>query len=113
MNSVGAGPRSNELSATPRSVPSAPRSLVASARRVTGVNLAWSAPLSNGGSTITEYRIYRGTVYGGARTFLATSTTTSYVDMATVSRVRYYYIVRAVNAVGEGPASNEANAKTW
>jgi fibronectin type 3 domain-containing protein len=77
------------------------------------VDLTWLAPLSNGGSAITEYRIYRGTVYGGARTFLASSMTTSYTDMATVSRVRYYYVVRAVNVVGEGPPSNESNAKTW
>jgi subtilisin family serine protease len=113
VNSAGAGPPSNELSATPRTVPGAPRNLVAKARRVTGVDLTWLAPLSNGGSAITEYRIYRGTVYGGARTFLASSTTTSYTDMATVSRVRYYYVVRAVNVVGEGPPSNESNAKTW
>ena len=79
------------------------------------MTLAWTARLSTGGTAITEYRIYRGTVGGGGGTRTPRRPApTSYVDMAVqVSRVRYYYIVRAVNAVGEGPASNESNAKTW
>jgi fibronectin type 3 domain-containing protein len=115
VNSAGPGPRSNEVSASPQSrvaVPGAPRNLVAKARRVTGVNLTWSAPLSDGGGAVIQFRIYRGTSSGN-KTFLAVSTSTSYTDMATGSRVRYYYVVRAVNGAGEGPPSNESNAKTF
>ena len=110
VNSVGPGPRSNELSAIPRTVPGAPRNLAAKARRPTGINLTWLAPLSNGGAAITQYRIYRGTAPGN-KIFLGTSSSTSYTDPATASRVRYYYVVRAVNIAGEGPPSNEANAR--
>ena len=35
---------------------------------------------------------------------------TTYRDAGTSKGVQYFYVVRAVNAAGEGPPSNEANA---
>jgi hypothetical protein len=35
---------------------------------------------------------------------------TTYRDTSTKKNTRYYYIVRAVNAVGEGASSTEATA---
>jgi titin len=76
-----------------------------------GIDLAWSAPASNGGSAITGYQIYRGTS-AGAETLLTTvaASARSYHDQATIRNRRYYYVVRAVNAVGTGPPSSEVSA---
>jgi predicted phage tail protein len=114
LNGVGEGTRSTERSATPSApatVPGAPQAFTATPAKPKGNSLAWSSPSSTGGSAITSYRIYRSTT-SGTETFLATVTgsTTSYKDTATKRGIRYYYIVRAVNAVGEGPSSTEANS---
>jgi hypothetical protein len=113
VNGVGEGGQSNEASATPQAgatVPSAPQNLTATPAKGKGVQLAWSVPASNGGSPITGYRIYRGTVAGGETLLTSVGNVTSFKDTATTHGQTYYYIVKAVNAVGESPASNEANA---
>src|SRR5438552_2078893 len=114
QNAVGQGPRSNEATATPaagQTVPSAPRSLSA----VPGdglIGLTWPAPSSDGGSPITNHNVYRGTTpHGETQTPLATvGNVTSYTDTSAMNGVTYYYVVKAVNGVGEGGASNEASA---
>src|SRR5438309_6084074 len=66
-NAVGEGPRSNEASATPNppaTVPGAPQGLGATAGDAT-IALVWSPPGSDGGSPITNYKIYRSTTTGG------------------------------------------------
>lgn len=84
--------------------------------------LSWQAPASNGGSPITNYKIYRGTKSGGENMSgtpvwgdtagLATvgGNVTTWIDMGVTNGRPYYYEVRAVNAVGEGPLSSEATA---
>jgi len=91
-------------------VPSAPRNLTAAPARGKGVQLSWSPPSSNGGSPITGYNIYRGTVSGGETLLTSVGNVTSFKDASTTRGQTYYYLVKAVNAIGEGPASNEANA---
>jgi hypothetical protein len=112
VNAVGEGAQSNEVSATPQNVaaPSAPQNLAAAAARGKGIQLTWSAPASNGGSAITGYKIYRGTTSGGEVLLTTVGNVTSYKDSTTSRGVTYYYKVTAVNAAGEGPASNEASA---
>jgi parallel beta-helix repeat protein len=74
------------------------------------VNVTWGLPSSDGGSAISSYRIYRGSSPGG-ETHLTTIGTSSYYNDTDVTNGQiYYYEVAAVNAVGEGPKSNEANA---
>ena len=92
------------------SVPSAPQNLTAAPARGKGVQLTWSAPASNGGSPITGYNIYRGTVAGGETLLTSLGNVTTFKDTSTTRGQLYYYIVRAVNAVGESPDSNEASA---
>jgi fibronectin type 3 domain-containing protein/C1A family cysteine protease len=90
-------------------VPGSPRSLQASAGD-SRVTLSWSAPLDDGGSSITQYRIYRGT--SSYSLSLRTSvTSTSYTDSSVTNGNTYYYAVSAVNSVGEGPRSGQASAR--
>src|SRR5216117_2453864 len=112
VNNVGEGPKSNEASATPTAPatpPGAPQGLVATAGDVT-VTLTWSAPSSNGGSPITNYRIYRGTSSNGETLLATIGNVLTYTDTSVTNGVTYYYQVSAVNAAGEGPRSNEASA---
>ena len=111
VNAVGESARSGEASAKPVTVPSAPRNVTATRSATKGVNLAWTAPSSTGGSAITAYRIYRSTSTGTETFLVATGNVTSYVDTATTAGVRYYYKIAAVNAVGTGPLSAEVNAR--
>jgi fibronectin type 3 domain-containing protein len=110
INVAGTGPASSPVSATPRTVPSAPQNLTAVPHRSKGVNLTWAAPASNGGAVVTNYRIYRGTVSGSLTELTLLGNVTSYRDAGTTKGVLYYYVVRAVNAAGDGPASSEASA---
>ncbi|MEM3488442.1 MAG: Ig-like domain-containing protein [Nitrososphaerota archaeon] len=90
-------------------VPSAPQNLMATAGdgRVT---LTWSPPASDGGSTITNYKIYRRTS-STSQTLIATvGNVLTYTDTSVTNGVTYYYQVSAVNSVGEGSKSNEASA---
>src|SRR5947207_7460998 len=89
--------------------PAAPTGLTPTAGNGT-VHLAWTAP-SNGGSAITNYKIYRSTS-SGFETLLTTvgNTLTSYDDNSVANGTRYYYQVSAVNSVNEGPRSSETSA---
>src|SRR6266852_6389682 len=109
VNSVGPGPLSNEASATPATVPSAPQNLVASAGNGS-VSLSWTAPASNGGAPVTSYNVLRSTT-SGAETALSSGVTgTTYTDSSALNGTTYFYKVAAVNSAGPGPASNEASA---
>src|SRR5438034_304734 len=111
-NNEGEGPKSNEASATPTAPatpPGAPQGLVATAGDAT-VTLTWSAPSSNGGSPITNYRIYRSTTGGGETPQATIGNVLTYSDTAVTNGVTYYYEVSALNNVGEGPRSSEASA---
>ena len=92
------------------SPPSAPQNLQStSGDRY--VNLSWSAPIDDGGSTLTKYMIYRGTSSGGEGPLaFVTAPTTSYNDTAVTNNQTYYYQVSAVNSAGEGAMSNETSA---
>src|SRR5438034_305768 len=109
VNSVGAGAASGEVSVTPATQPGAPQGLSAAPGDAT-VSLTWSPPSSNGGSPITNYRVYRGFTSGGETLLTTLGVVTSYSDTAVTNGVTYYYEVSALNNVGEGPRSSEASA---
>ena len=108
-NAVGEGPRSSEASATPLGRPGAPQLVIATASG-RQVLLFWNPPSSDGGSAVTAYRIYRGTASGGETYLDTVGAVQSYLDAAVLSGIRYFYRVSAVNVVGEGPKSAEADA---
>jgi len=125
--SQAAGPTGNESgpsnvsNATPQvPLPGAPTSLTAAfaLAMVTGnpiaptANLAWVAP--SGGQAATSYNVHRGTTVGGENTTpLATGITgLTYTDTTPLNATTYFYVVDAVDAAGEGIASNEVGIKT-
>lgn len=74
------------------------------------VGLQWSVPVSDGGSAVTGYRVYRGTASGGETLLAQVGNVTGYTDTAVANGTRYFYEVSAVNAVGESARSNELSA---
>lgn len=104
VNAIGAGPRSNELSASTAAPPGAPTLLGAPADGA--VALSWTEP-DDGGSAITGYNIYRRVGTGAEGLFATTGAAeTIYVDGAVDIGTEYTYRVTAVNAAGEGARSN-------
>jgi hypothetical protein len=95
--------------ATPATTPSAPRSLLATGGDAQ-VQLNWIAPASDGGSPITNYRIYRGTTPGGEIFLDEIGNIRTYLDSGVINGQTYYYQVSAVNSLGEGPKSTEVSA---
>ena len=109
VNSIGEGGLSNEANAIPKTVPAKTTGL--SATPGSGnVSLSWSAPY-NGGYSLTQYRIYRGTSSGGETHLTYVSApTTNYTDNSVTPGNTYYYQVSALNTLGEGERSDEASA---
>jgi len=89
--------------------PTAPRDLRATAGDGQ-VSLTWQAPSWNGGSAVTAYRVYRGLTPSPTALAATLGTVSAWTDSDVTNGITYYYRVAAVNAVGEGPPSNEASA---
>lgn len=110
VNEVSEGPRSNEANATPAGLPSPPENLQATAD-LSSINLTWEAPISDGGSPITNYWVHRWFSSGGEIPFVLLGNVLNYTDVSVVPGDTYYYQVSALNAIGEGPKSNETSAR--
>jgi len=93
----------------PTTAPSAPQNLQAASGNQQ-VNLSWEASASDGGSAITNYRIYRGTASNGETFLTQLGNVLSYTDNGVTNGNTYYYQVAAVNSVGESAKSGEASA---
>jgi len=109
VNAVGESPPSNEASATPATIPTAPINLVATSGD-SYVNITWNVPSSDGGSPITNYEIYRGSSPGGETFLIEVGNVLHYNDTSVAIDVTYYYKVSAVNILGKSPLSDEVNA---
>jgi fibronectin type 3 domain-containing protein len=110
VNDMGQGPMSDVVSATPMSAPSQPDDLQAVAKNAS-VELSWSPPMDSGGSTITNYTIYRGTAQDEHSLLVTIGDELAYLDSNLINGQTYYYRVSATNWVGEGPMSAEVEAK--
>ncbi|MCX7404095.1 MAG: fibronectin type III domain-containing protein, partial [Planctomycetia bacterium] len=102
VNAVGISlPSATSSPVTPVSVPSAAVLLSVVAGNTTAT-LTWTAPVSNGGSPITDYIVKRSTNGGTTWTRIVrpVSTLTSYVATGLTNGTAYVFKVIAVNAVG-------------
>ena len=114
INAVGqsANP-SNEASATTEAAaPGRPTGLTATPQGTSRVNLSWTAPADDGGSTVTGYLIEvssDGRAYG---TLEDEHPTTSYQHTGLNAGSTRYYRVSAINSVDTGPPSTVVSATT-
>ncbi len=111
VNSVGEGALSSESSATTFTTPTAPQNFAAISGKQKIV-LNWTAPSNNGGSSITNYEIYRGASSGGETLLAEVGSVLTYTDSGLANGSTYYYKVAAKNIIGIGTQSSESSATT-
>ena len=105
-NGVGPGPGSAAMTGTPYTLPGAPVNVQATSAAASA-QVAWSAPLSNGGSLVTTYTASAFTAAsGGSAVATCTSASLSCVIAGLTNDTTYYFSVTATNMAGTGPASN-------
>ncbi|MCG6551270.1 MAG: fibronectin type III domain-containing protein [Candidatus Magnetominusculus sp. LBB02] len=106
-NAIGTGtPSAASNSVTPGVAPGAPTSVTATAGNAQAA-VSFTAPSSNGGSTITGYKV---TSNPGGITAAATSSPVSVFGLT--NGTAYTFTVQAVNALGTGAASSASNSVT-
>jgi hypothetical protein len=94
-------------------VPNAPTGLAATAISSSQVNLSWTAPTNNGGSTLTGYQIEAKVGTGIWSTLVANAGTgTSYSHTGLTPNTAYTYRISAINSVGPSIPSAEVSATT-
>ena len=107
LNSAGESANSSQASATPAAPaapPPAPTGLGATAGNAQ-VSLTWTASAG-----ATSYHLKHSTRSGGPYTQVAAPATTSDTDTGLTNGTTYYYVVSALNAVGESANSAEVSA---
>jgi hypothetical protein len=87
--------------------PEAPALTGASAATAT-VSLTWTVP-PDGGSAITGYNVYRGDTAGTETLLIGLGVQNTYDDTTVLTGSTHYYVVTAVNALGESVVSNEVS----
>ncbi|OLS18880.1 MAG: Amylopullulanase precursor [Candidatus Heimdallarchaeota archaeon LC_3] len=105
INSVGTSANSTEISATPSTIPSAPV-LLSPTPSIGYLNISWTAPNDDGGSSIDSYNVYRALLSNGPYTKISTVSVLEYNDTSVSNGVTYYYKISASNIRGEGLFSN-------
>jgi fibronectin type 3 domain-containing protein len=110
INAVGESNHSDDVNATPLSPPSQPIDIVVLSRDGFLI-LQWGMPIDDGGDVIFLYQIYRG-LDQEYFSLLASvnSSNYEYNDTQVEDDTRYYYLVSAVNSVGESDGSEVVSA---
>ena len=116
ISAVGTSAPSGTDSATTDAAPGAPTGLTATANGRDSIDLNWSAPASDGGATISGYRIEwsaEGTSDSWADLVANTnSTAVAYSDTGLAAGTTRHYRVSAINAVGTSAPSGTDSATT-
>jgi fibronectin type 3 domain-containing protein/regulation of enolase protein 1 (concanavalin A-like superfamily) len=100
----GQSANSSQAFAIPLPLPGAPTGLTATGSNAS-VILSWNAT-----SWATSYNIKRSTTSGSNYSVVATGTTPGFVDTGLTNGTTYYYVVSALDSVGEGANSGEVSA---
>lgn len=103
VNAEGDGTKSDEVSAIPKSVPGTPINVTAVAGNGQAT-VTFTAPLENGGSSITGYIV---TSYPD--NIIVNGNSTSITVTGLMNGITYRFKVKAVNEVGEGEDSIASN----
>ena len=107
-NAVGnSAPSAASNSVTPATVPGAPTIGTATATGTTTATVSYTAPASNGGSTITSYTAVSSP--GGITGTLATSGSGTITVSGLSAGTPYTFTVYATNAVGNSASSSSSN----
>lgn len=105
-------PNNNRTLTVSTTSPDAPTGLTATGGSHQEV-LTWTAPINNGGYAITGYKIYRGNTSNSEIFLIKVGNVLTYTDTTNLnSSTTYYYKIAAVNSIGEGVLSSEANGIT-
>jgi hypothetical protein len=88
-------------SASPPAAPTGVKATAADSQ----VTLSWNAVPG-----ATSYHVKRATTSGGPYTTVATVTAPGDTDTGLTNGTTYYYVISAINAVGEGPNSSQVSA---
>lgn len=108
VNANGTGPFSTPSApVTPAGLPGAPTNVAAVSGENTQVPVSWSAPASDGGSTITNYTV---TASPGGNT--CSTSGLSCIVTGLTNGSTYTFTVTATNAAGVGPTSTPSNPAT-
>lgn len=113
INSVGTSVTSQLVYAIPFTTPSAP-SITGLARLAgsgTAITITWSAPVSNGGSAITQYIIqYSGNGGSSWQTTIYSGNDLSNIIGGLTTGTSYIFRIAAVNIAGAGSFSSNSSA---
>ena len=93
-------------------VPPAPTGLTATASSSSAIALSWTAPTPPANCTISSYTIYGGTTANPTTVIASGVTGTTYSNTGLAASTTYYYLVKAVDADGTSPTSNQASTET-
>lgn len=108
VNTIGEGSK-GMINGTPKGLPSEPTGLRANAGD-SFIHLFWEPPVSDGGSQIMGYKLYKGDSFDNRTFFLDLGITNNFNDTAVENGVRYYYSLRSYNIVGDDPLSSTISA---
>jgi titin len=111
INAVGQGvPSASESTTTLNIVPGVPSSIGFIRGSNLDIDITWTAPIPNGGTAVTGYKIFYGTSPEPSVDFVIAgpSDVTTHIDGLT--NELYYFNVVAVNAEGEGQPTGDVSA---
>ena len=112
MSGVAAVTNNSDIAAV---APNAPTGLSAIASGTSTINLSWTAPVDNGGSVITGYKIEISTDSGATwndQVADTASTTTTYEHTGLAASTTRHYRVSAINSIGASTSSDVVNTTT-